>query len=323
MEEGHMVYSTKPAVSKLDHFMHVVNCRAENFKVTLATSLKYTGLSDEPPRLMGEGFVVVSSNTIDFYYYMDEPGLVPEVPLMMELANGDVVECHPPIWGLDIRCGKGTDFSYGPWADRKREQLFKFFYPQAYQPLEVTSTPRPGERRAVQSFDIRVSTLAEATVDILFSKCKETNAVHMTVGAGSYLEITIPWTVRPDGCSTRISGQLLHVDASTSLQYRSLLEAETLEISVVMEYPLTWNSHQNWRLGLTGTKATLHLIYEHRYFFQDMINDWSSRSPVDLLFHVPYTWRLNFCLKEFELVTLANQYNWVDCSSQHQENGKG
>lgn len=33
MEEGHMVYSTKPAVSKLDHFMHVVNCRAENFKV--------------------------------------------------------------------------------------------------------------------------------------------------------------------------------------------------------------------------------------------------------------------------------------------------
>lgn len=33
MEEGHMVYSTKPAMSKLDHFMHVVNCRAENFKV--------------------------------------------------------------------------------------------------------------------------------------------------------------------------------------------------------------------------------------------------------------------------------------------------
>lgn len=33
MEEGHMVYSTKPAMSKLDHFVHVVTCRAENFKV--------------------------------------------------------------------------------------------------------------------------------------------------------------------------------------------------------------------------------------------------------------------------------------------------
>ena len=106
---------------------------------------------------MGEGFVVLSSNTIDFYYYMDEPGIVilsqytpllgsvdkcickqvPEVPLMIELANGDVVECHAPVWGLDIRCGKGTDFSYGPWADRKREQLFKFFYPPDYQPMKV------------------------------------------------------------------------------------------------------------------------------------------------------------------------------------------
>jgi hypothetical protein len=40
----------------------------------------------------------------------------------------------------------------------------------------------------------------------------------MTIGAGSYLEITIPWTVKADGYVTKISGQLLHVDASTSLQ---------------------------------------------------------------------------------------------------------
>jgi hypothetical protein len=53
----------------------------------------------------------------------------------------------------------------------------------------------------------------------------------------------------------------------------------------------------------------------------DLINDWSSRNPADVLHHIPYTWFLNFCLKEFELVTIANQYNWVDCSSQRQENG--
>lgn len=27
-----------------------------------------------PPRLMGEGFVVLQSNDVDIYYYMDEPG---------------------------------------------------------------------------------------------------------------------------------------------------------------------------------------------------------------------------------------------------------
>lgn len=121
------------------------------------------------------------------------------------------------------------------------------------------------------------------------------------------------------------------------------MEAETLKFAVLMQYPVAWNSHQSWNLSLTGTKATLHLIYEHRYFFQgvvccvvrqfsgalklrnslfsDLINDWSSRNPADLLHHIPYTWFLKFCLKEFELVTIANQYNWVDCSSQRQENG--
>ena len=28
-----------------------------------------------PPRLMGEGFVVMQSNDVDIYYYMDEPGI--------------------------------------------------------------------------------------------------------------------------------------------------------------------------------------------------------------------------------------------------------
>lgn len=44
------------------------------FKVILAPSPKYTGMADDPPRYMGEGFVVLSSNNVDLYYYMDEPG---------------------------------------------------------------------------------------------------------------------------------------------------------------------------------------------------------------------------------------------------------
>ncbi|XP_017304377.2 transmembrane protein KIAA1109-like, partial [Diaphorina citri] len=51
-----------------------------------------------------------------------------------------------------------------------------------------------------------------------------------------------------------------------------------------------------------------------------IINDWSTKSKPDLLHFVPYTWRLTVLLKEFELITLANESNWIDCSSQHQEN---
>jgi hypothetical protein len=33
VEEAHLIYTTKPADSRLDHFMHIVKCKAENFKV--------------------------------------------------------------------------------------------------------------------------------------------------------------------------------------------------------------------------------------------------------------------------------------------------
>lgn len=70
---------------------------------------------------MGDGFVILQSNDVDVYYYHDEPGLVPYEPELVQLANGDVIARRTwPCWGMDVKCGKGTDLSYGPWADRQR-----------------------------------------------------------------------------------------------------------------------------------------------------------------------------------------------------------
>ena len=56
---------------------------------------------------------------------------------------------HPvPEWGVDIKCGKGTAFSYGPWADRQRESIYKFFFPPDYQPMKV-SKDQLGHRIAI------------------------------------------------------------------------------------------------------------------------------------------------------------------------------
>lgn len=320
VEEAHLMYSTKPPASRLDHLMHFIKAKGDNCKVILAPSPNYTAMVDEPPRYMGEGFVVMSSNYIEVYFYMDEPGLVPDQPVLLQLANGDVVESAPPIWGVDIKCGKGTDFSYGPWADRQRDHLFRFFFPPDYSNLVVSPQPKPGDRRQTQSFDIRLSTLNEATIDILFTKNKETNAVHVNIGAGSYLEVTLPWIVLQDGYTTKITGQLLHLEATTSLQYRSLAESETLEYTVKCHYPLIWNHHQCWQLALTGCKATANFVYTHIDFFQDLVNDWANKSRPDILHFVPYTWKISLLLKECEVITVSNEHNWIDCSSTNQEN---
>ena len=69
----------------------------------------------------------MSSQEVNCYYYMDEAGLVP-----VQEGGAEAV-ASVPDWGIDIKCGKGTDFSYGPWADRQRELIYKFFFPQVSQ----------------------------------------------------------------------------------------------------------------------------------------------------------------------------------------------
>ncbi|XP_017025561.1 bridge-like lipid transfer protein family member 1 isoform X1 [Drosophila kikkawai] len=320
VEEAHCTYSTKPAVCQLDHFMHFVKAKVENAKVLFCPSPKYTGLIDEPPRYMGEGFVVMMSNQMDLYFYMDEPGVVPEQPVQIVLPNGDVVEPSPPVWGINARCLKGTDFSYGPWADRQRDHLYKYFYPSDWLEAEVTPTPQPGELRSYQSFDVTLCVLNEATIDILFSKEKETNAMHITVGPASYVEVTIPWVTQPDGYTSKIQGQLFHVEATTSLQYRSLAEFESLEYKVRIHYPTKWNAPQDWSISLSGCKTSAFIVYKHKCFFQDLIEDWANKARPDVLSFVPYTCNFSIRLHEFEILMLCNEYNWIDCSSANQEN---
>lgn len=42
----------------------------------------------------------------------------------------------------------------------------------------------------------------------------------------------------------------------------------------------------------------------------------------DLYHFVPYTWTINLQIKDFELVLLTNEYNWIDTSSHQPENGR-
>ena len=56
----------------------------------------------------------------------------------------------------------------------------------------------------------------------------------MTMAQGSYLEFSIPMITEETGYVSKVNGQLMHLDATTSLQFRQLLNWETFEV---------WNSY--------------------------------------------------------------------------------
>ncbi|XP_056152226.1 bridge-like lipid transfer protein family member 1 [Lampris incognitus] len=323
-EDAILTYATKPPSSHLDLYMHIIKGSLENVRVMLVPSPRYLGMqNDEPPRLMGEGFVVMQSNDVDIYYYQDEPGLVPKEQDSCEAetcSEGDKLQDLPPCRGLDIVCGKGTDFNYGPWVDRQRDCLWKFFQPADYEPMKVTGVAEPGKPRQILAFELRMNIIADATIDLLFTKNRETNAIHVNVGAGSYLEVNIPMTVGEEGYSPTIKGQLLHVDTTSSMQYRTLLEAEMLAFHVIASYPRVWNMPQSWQCEIEVYKATYHFIYAQKNFFSDLIQDWASDSAPDIYSFVPYEWKFKVLFHQFEMIWAANQHNWIDCSTKQQEN---
>lgn len=57
----------------------------------------------------------------------------------------------------------------------------------------------------------------------------------MNTGHGTYIEANIPWLTEDDGYVSKVKGQLLLVDCTTSLQYRSLIECETFEVQLLTD----------------------------------------------------------------------------------------
>ena len=94
----------------------------------------------------------------------------------------------------------------------------------------------------------------------------------MNAKAGSYLEFCIPQMTSEDGYRSKINGQLMHVDATTSLKFRSLLECETVEFDVEAHYPRNYNDHQDWKLNLTVCKSSVFFVYQHKIFFTGEFN---------------------------------------------------
>lgn len=53
-----------------------------------------------------------------------------------------------------------------------------------------------------------------------------------------------------------------------------------------------------------------------------LLDDWLGDDPADLLNFVPYDWRINIDLLDYEIFVFTNRYNWVDVSPDGKENGE-
>jgi hypothetical protein len=84
------------------------------------------------------------------------------------------------------------------------------------------------------------------------------------------------------------------------------------KLNLDIKYPLVWNNLQTWLINLNAHQTTFYLVFEHKFLFQDLINDWSSKLKSDLRTFVPYVYELNAKVNDMELILPCNQHNWID-----------
>lgn len=89
-----------------------------------------------------------------------------------------------------------------------------------------------------------------------------------------------------------------------------------------MHSPLVWNAHRVWDVGISLKKPQIFLLRDHVFLFQDLIKDWSSTPPPDLLHFIPITYNFTANISEPLLYLCVNEHNIISNPNALDDNGK-
>ena len=143
----------------------------------------------------------------------------------------------------------------------------------------------------------------------------------LSCDAGTEFGLFFPYVLREHGFSTTLSLKATHLRGITSLPARHLVEADEMTLKMTMKYSRVHNGPQYWNLDFGWTNASIFFLYEHEKMIASLIDDWTRDAErPDALKFVPFHVNMDFKFNGFELITYANQHNWIDCSKNGLEN---
>uniref|UniRef100_A0A158PCJ8 FSA_C domain-containing protein n=1 Tax=Angiostrongylus cantonensis TaxID=6313 RepID=A0A158PCJ8_ANGCA len=191
--------------SAADRALLSVEGQAESVRAAFLKHPDYTGKPyKDPPRTMGDGFAILQSALLHFFYRQDILGYV----TLDEQSLSD----QRPIWELILRFDHNTT-------------------------LVPDELPKRGKRRIHLMLDVRISLLKETSIDIWFMKDDQLESVHSRCQPGSTIDLSIWWIIKEEGFSWNMHTSLLKLECTSSLPYRKLMEAETFTIKANFCYP--------------------------------------------------------------------------------------
>jgi hypothetical protein len=327
---------TEKSQSKIDEYCFILSGDINKLEISFIPNKKFSSDIYNKEKKIENRVVFFRCISCDFKYVQDVPSVLTfDRRILLKTETGELIQNDKePEWSLLINCNKHTQLNYGPWFDRQREVLWKFFFPATYEKLEPHPEPTLNERRQTSKFDFKIvfkdpntelninflsKTLDESCLgnphfmnDIQKHVSLTERKITIKTMSESFFNCSIPWLTRQHGYKTQIVGCLNSVQSTTSLSFKELFNSQRVNFNVDINYPLVWNDMQEWNINIELFKSSIYLIFYDKYFFQDLINDWSSQSMADLRHFVPYVYNFDLKANDIELILPCNQYNWID-----------
>ncbi|KAF4496162.1 hypothetical protein FAGAP_7692 [Fusarium agapanthi] len=268
--------------------------------------------------------------------------------------NGDV----PPAWGMNFSI-KGGTMNYGPWADRQRADLQRFFFPSLCKDAMPAKPLKPGDWRVATTFQLYIEMDDAVTLRVPIreesknwrwrgkeppmrhakppTKRKQRNRTKKNsktdateIRPAGWLEVKLPanssvkfnmdMLASPTGYTTKLDVDLPSSELWSSVNHDLLWRSGPQIISCDLSNPLAWNSLRNWHFNITSSKMELFMLRDHIFLLTDLVDDWTAGPPADYLVFVPFKYHLNLTLNSLQLYLNVNEANIIDKATVIEDN---
>lgn len=88
-----------------------------------------------------------------------------------------------------------------------------------------------------------------------------------------------------------------------------------------MPAPLEWNGFRCWDIKIVPKKPTIFLLRDHVFLLQDLVKDWGSTPPADLLHFCPIVYQIQCILENPTIYLCVNEHNVINNPNSIEDNG--
>lgn len=277
----------------------------------------YNNLKNELSQEYAIYRTIVDADKCDVLYFYDIPGKVHSsnsiVPPTVgpNVGNGG----EAPKTGVEIELCESTIY-YGPWADRQRISLYKYFFPQAnnYVDCKPTEKLSVGDTRIYTNFDFSVefvddksiirvpmrefskdlfnslnkskSSSAENKLDLdsKRKRAKETKDstkkpfawIELKLFKHSLVSANTEYERSEQGSNVDLEVLIKSPELRSSINHDIFYRAKDHFLKVGINFPLKWKDITIWNVYNKSNHGDLFLLREHVSLLTDLLNDFAT-----------------------------------------------